>query len=137
MFTLTYSQLLAGQFKAAMQKLNNNTKLPRKTTYNLSRTTVVLERKLKEVNEELDALRTKFCKKDDAGNYMLTEDKKDFIFNEGVTSGDAKAAFAAFGEEVATIERNKFTLEELDGAELSAAELTTLEPLIIAPLEVE
>jgi hypothetical protein len=134
MFTVKYKEITSPHFNVAFQNLSVQA-LPVKVAYNIKK----MADKLHEVRKQIALDYQKeiveiFAKKNPDGTLAHPKDKdgnelKD-QFEPDETQKEAMAkAVDNFGEKTVSIDRQKLILEDLGAVQLSAAELSAVEPL--------
>jgi DNA-binding protein H-NS len=129
MIQLTYKQAMEFEFVRTMRKLAT-TPMQTHTAYSIKKITDALMSARKKVASEWETdILAIYAKKDEKGEVIRSkEDPERFEILEDKLS-EFKAKQEEFGNRVITIERAKLTLSDLASVQLSAAELTALEPL--------
>lgn len=133
MIELAKSSLRSQSFKVALTKLADCPSLDSKVAYRLMRTVKALDKEAVTTHNGWIELLKKFVPVNEAGSFVLNEEKTEFAWSEGVDPAEAKKEILAFGESLITLDRDRFELEQLAPACLSASELAALEPLINQP----
>ena len=115
-----------------LQNLYNsigNTKLPLKTTYKFARLMRRAEEELTFYQTKFQEIIEEFGQKDDKGQYKLSEDEQSVVIIPGKEAECNNRVLELRNLEI-PIEGIKFTLEELEGLDVSIAELNCLMSLI-------
>lgn len=129
MFKLSYKTLRDNEFLSAMSKLTNcSTYKNVKVSYNIMRMGKVLEQKLRDSQKEWIDLADPLVKRDDRGNFA--SDGKQFLWKEGVDPADAEKKILDFLAKEIIVERTKLSLDDIEPAKLSPAELGAVEALV-------
>jgi hypothetical protein len=131
MVQFKYSDLNSMQFINAISRLSGRP-LPVKTAYNVKKWADAIMAARKKISEEFQAeVLTEFAEKGEDGAIRL-KDKHDL--SSYTIPEDAQAAYneamEKFGERLYKLDRRKIVLEELGNIEISASELTALEPVL-------
>lgn len=127
MITISYQQLMNQGFMMAMQKITN-TPLPTKVAYQLKKITDDLQKHRIRVGDEYTAeILKKFAKLNDKGE----------IEGMGEIPEERQEAFSKaqdeFGKKTVSVDRFKIALQDLEGAKLTANDLTNLDAIISDP----
>jgi len=133
MIKIVKKDLLSNDFKAAMTKVATCSKLNTQTTYRVMRTTKLLEAALKKTQKEFSEIVKSVAETDIKGNPLLNEDKTDYVFKSGVEKEDAVKKLEDFVSGTIEIDRERFELDDLSPAGLTAVDLAMLEPLYNQP----
>lgn len=129
MITATRGHLRSDPFKASISKLVNASDLETKVAYNVMRLAKELEKSLVELQKEWVQLVGKYVQSEGA-QWKLNEEKTDFAYLEGVDVEEAKKAIISYMETKVEIDREPIKLADLEGAKLSASDISVLEPLL-------
>jgi len=133
MIEIAKSSLRSPSFRAALTKLADCPTLDAKVAYRIMRTVKALDTGAVTTHNEWVDLLKKFVPVNDAGSFVLNEEKTEFAWSEGVDPAEAKKEIMAFGSTLLSVDRDRFELEQLAPACLSASDLAALEPLINQP----
>ena len=106
-----------------------NKKMPIKTTYKLSRLASAIEEEIKFYQNSLRSLLQNYCLTDENGDYIPTEDGLGYRVQPGSEEECNKALAELHSLEI-TLPDITFTIEELDGLELTLQELQGIMPFI-------
>lgn len=115
-----------------LQNLYNsisNTKMPLKTTYKFARLMKRAEAELEFYQEKFQQIIEEFGDKDEHGQYKLSEDKTSIAIIPG-KEAECNARVMELRNLDIEINDIKFTIDELDGIDLSISELGCLMSLI-------
>ena len=115
-----------------LQNLYNsigNTKLPLKTTYKFARLMRRAEEELTFYQTKFQEIIEEFGQKDDKGQYKLSEDEQSVVIIPGKEAECNNRVLELRNLEI-PIEDIKFTIEELEGIDISISELSCLMSLI-------
>lgn len=133
-FSVKYKQITSPHFNVAFQTLSVQT-LPVKVAYNIKKMADRLHQVRKQIGADYQKfIVEKFAKKNEDGSLAHPKDKDgnemlDQFEPDETKKEDMQREIESFGETEITIEREKLILEDLGTAELSAAELSALEPV--------
>lgn len=129
MFKLSYKTLRDNDFLSAMQKLTQcSTYKNVKVSYNVMRMGKVLDQKLRDSQKEWIELADPLVKRDERGNFA--SDGRAFLWKEGVDPAAAEKSILAFLEKEVIVDRTKLSLDDIEPARLSPAELGAVEALV-------
>lgn len=128
MFKITYKELRSQSFINAMSKVANCTEYDHKTAYNIMRLSKTLEKNLTDSQKEWILLANGLIKKDEKGNFKLTE--KGFEFLDDVSPEEAQKKIEEYLEKALIIERHKIDPEKIHVAKLSPADYAALSPIL-------
>lgn len=129
MFKLPYKTLRDNEFLSAMQKLTTCAAYKNvKVSYNIMRMGKALELKLRDSQKEWIELADPLVKRDERGNFA--SDGKAFLWKEGVDPVDAEKKILAFLDKEVIVDRLKLSLDDIEPAKLSPAELGAVEALV-------
>lgn len=107
-----------------------NQKLPIKTSYKFSRFFAALEKEGKFFNEQLNKIIEEYGKRDENGNFVLSEDKNSVLIIEGKYSECMEKTKELNDLEVNLDYIPSFSIEELDNLDLTVREIELLMPYI-------
>jgi len=128
MFKITYKELRSPSFMQAMSKVASCTDYDYKTAYNIMRLAKMLEKNITESQKEWILLANGLIKKDEKGNFKLTE--KGFDYLDDINIDEAKKKIEDYLEKTLIIERHKVDPEKLHVAKLSPADYAALSPIL-------
>ena len=115
-----------------LQNLYNsiaNTKLPLKTTYRFTRLMKRAEEEIAFYQVKFQEIIEEFGEKDENGQYKMTEDGQSIVIITGKEM-ECNSRLLELRNLDVSIEGIKFTIEELEGIDVSIAELSCLMSLI-------
>lgn len=128
MFKITYKELRSQSFINAMSKVANCTEYDHKTAYNIMRLSKMLEKSITESQKEWILLANGLIKKDEKGNFKITE--KGFDFLDDINADEAKKKIEEYMDKALIIERHKIDPEKIHVAKLSPADYAALSPVL-------
>ena len=115
-----------------LQNLYNsiaNTKLPLKTTYKFTRLMKRAEEEIAFYQTKFQEIIEEFGKKDENGQYQMSEDGQSIVVISGKEAECSSRLMELRNLDI-SIDGIKFTIEELEGIDVSIAELSCLMSLI-------
>lgn len=133
MIEIAKSALRSTSFRTALSKLTECPSLDTKVAYRLMRTAKLIDRGADETQKGWVDLLKKYVPMDETGKFLLNEALTEFAWFETVDPEEAKKAIVAFGETNISIDRDRFELDDLAPARLSAVDMAALEPLYNQP----
>jgi nucleoside-triphosphatase THEP1 len=128
-FKIKHGQLSAMNFQMAISKLGQ-APLPAKSAYHVKR---LIDGLSNASNRVRDLYRQDICKVhgiDDGKGGFVPDDEHGFKFAEGADKDAVVKAIQDFGNREIEVDKYKLTLGDLEKVEISAAELSHLDPVI-------
>lgn len=131
MFTMKYSQMTGG-FAPSLQKLVRMP-LPTKTAYAIKKITDAVTVEQKKMRKSFNELYEQYAKKDEKG--ALQKDEHGDVIVDEAKMEEFQKAQETFGEKEFVIHREKLSLALFSDINISAAELSALDPILQDPEE--
>lgn len=129
MFKIKYKDLRQNSFHQAMVKLATCTTFGNvKVTYNVMRMAKALEKELSTSQKIWSDLLEKLVKKKEDGSWET--DKGQFVFKDGLDPEASKKELEGFHDMEIEIDRFPLKIQDLVPAQLCAADMAALEPML-------
>lgn len=129
MIKVTYDQLTDQEFVQALHALGEAPNLPTKISYDISKITGPLKKKLGRLQKEFQPIMDAHAEKDANGKMIFNKEAQGYKVRDDMQES-LKAAREEFGARTFELDRPKLTYKELGNVQLSPNALTALEPLL-------
>jgi len=129
MIQLMRSELRKPQFRAAITKISECSKLDTKVAYNFMRLIRVIDKLSHEVMVGFNDFVAEHVETDAEGKFLLNDEMNEFRWKSGVDGDSAKKALHEFGTGQLDTGRETFTLDDLAPVGLTVLDLEAIEPL--------